>query len=109
MPSHDFGIMNKPPKPHKRYDSYEPQKFNCISVNDDYIMPLLEKLTSLKTYRHTLDNADSGLAYYGVTLIPPESLDTFIDLIYNNPELSDLTSLLIKAAESGSYVIHFGI
>lgn len=109
MPAHEFGIMDKPPKAHIRYDSYEPQKFNCISVNDDYIMPLLKKLTLLKTYWHTLDRTKFGLAYYGITLIPPESLDTFIDLIYNNPELSDLTSLLIKARDSDSYVIHFGI
>lgn len=109
MPAHEFGIMDKPPKVHRRYDSYEPQKFNCISVNDDYIMPLLEKLTLLKTYWHTLDRAEIGLAYYGITLIPPESLDTFIDLIYNKSELSDLTTLLIKARDSDSYVIHFGI
>ncbi|MCM1132167.1 MAG: hypothetical protein NC340_01715 [Ruminococcus flavefaciens] len=109
MPFHDFGIMNKPPKAHRRYDSYRPQKYGCISVNDDYIMPLCEELALLKTYWHTLDRAESGLAYYGITLIPPESLDGFIDLIYTNPDLSELTALLIKAKESDSYVIHFGI
>lgn len=44
MAKHEFGIMNVNPKPNKRYDSYEPEKYDCISVHDDYIGPLLEKL-----------------------------------------------------------------
>ena len=34
---HKFGIMQNAPKPRKRYDEYEPKKYNYISVDDDYI------------------------------------------------------------------------
>ena len=47
MAKHEFGIMNVNPKPNKRYDTYEPEKYDCISVHDDYIEPLLEKLAAL--------------------------------------------------------------
>lgn len=109
MPKHDFGIMPIEPKKGKRYDSYTPQKYNCISVDDGYILPLLEELRGVKCYWHTLDRPESGLAYYGITLIPPESLDAFIGMIWDNPKLSDLMALLKEAENTKNFVIHFGV
>lgn len=109
MPVHKFGIMQTKPKNGKKYDDYEPQKYKCISVDDDYILPLLEKFRGVKCYWHTLDRAEFGLAYYGVTLIPPESLDLIIEIIWNNNNLSELFTLLSKAEHENKYVIHFGI
>ncbi len=37
LAKHEFGIIQNAPKQGKRYDGYEPQKYNCISVNDDYL------------------------------------------------------------------------
>ena len=37
MPKHEFGIMQKSPATNKRYDSYEPEKYDCIVIDDDYI------------------------------------------------------------------------
>ena len=37
MAKHEFGIMESAPVSGKRYDEYEPKKYNCISVDDDYI------------------------------------------------------------------------
>ena len=71
MAKHEFGIMNVSPKPHERYDSYEPEKYNCISVHDDCIEPLLDKLEQIESYWHTLERPGKGLACYGITLIPP--------------------------------------
>ena len=35
MAKHEFGIMMDAPQPGKRYDEYEPWKYDCISVDDD--------------------------------------------------------------------------
>lgn len=43
MPEHNFGIMQTAPEKGKRFDNYTPEKYSCISVDDDDIMPLLEK------------------------------------------------------------------
>ena len=37
MAKHEFGIMESAPVNGKRYDEYEPKKYNCISVDDDHI------------------------------------------------------------------------
>ena len=36
LAKHEFGIMQDAPEPEKRYDEYEPRKYNCIAVDDDY-------------------------------------------------------------------------
>lgn len=109
MAKHDFGIMQTAPKAGKRYDSFTPEKYSCISVDDDYIQPLLEKLGNVKCFWHTLDRPEFGLAYCGITLIPPESFGSIIEIIRHNSNLSDLVALLTEAENSKKYVIHFGI
>lgn len=109
MPKHSFGIMQTAPKTGKRYDNYTPEKYNCISVDDVYILPLLEKLRGVQCFWHTLDRPEFGLAYYGITLIPPESLNAIIEMIWHNPNLSDLMALFVEAENTKKYVIHFGI
>ena len=109
MPKHEFAIMPTPPIQGTRYDCYEPQKYNCLLVNDDYILPLLERLNEVQCYWHTLDRSESGLNYCGITLIPPESLDAIISIVQDHGELSELLALLSKAKSEWKYVIHFGI
>ncbi len=109
MPKHEFGIMPEEPKKGKRYDHYEPEKYNCISVDDDDILPLLIKFKEVKCYWHTLDRPEFGLAYYGITLIPPESINSIIEMIWNNHYLSELLGLLSNAEKQHKYIIHFGI
>ena len=109
MLAHDFGIMRTEPIKGKRYNNYNTQKYNCISVHYDDILPLLEKLKCIKCYWQTLDRPEFGLDYYGITLIPPESLNGFIEIIWNNHNLSDLIALLIEAENGKNFVIHFGI
>ena len=79
MASHKFGIMNLSPELNERYDYYEPEKYDCISINDDYIEPLLEKLACIECYWHTLERPEIGLAYCGINLIPPSSMEQFIE------------------------------
>lgn len=77
MTKHEFGIFETEPEQDKRYDEYCPEKYGCIAIHDDYIEPLLGKLSLLETYIHTLSRPGNGLVYYGITLIPPSSLPKF--------------------------------
>ena len=106
---HEFGIMQNAPKPRKRYDEYDPQKYNCISVDDDYVEKIDANLNNIDFYWHTLDGPAKGIAYTGVTLIPPTSLQAFIAVIKDIAELSELKDLLKKALVENKWVIHFGL
>ena len=109
MAKHYFGIMQNAPSIGQRYDLYEPEKYECISVDDDHILPLLEDLKQLKCYWHTLDRPEMGLAYCGITIIPPDSLGRMMEIIKRERRLSRLYDLLAKAQREGKYIIHFGI
>ena len=109
MAKHEFGIMMDAPQQGKRYDEYEPWKYTCISVDDAYLEGVVERLSSIDFYWHTLSVKGKGLAYYGVTLVPPCSLKAFIDVIADNSELSELKKLLEKALNNNKWVIHYGL
>lgn len=111
MPKHEFGIMKNKPMNKDRFDEYEPNKYNCIEVDDDFIEPILIDLQSIDCYWHMLEVVGKGLAYCGITLIPPESMDILIKIlsIQNNLEYTDLISLANQAKQEDKYIIHFGI
>ena len=109
MAKHEFGIMRNGPKPSVRYDAYEPQKYNCISVEDEYIEAIAAKLNNVEFYWHCLDVPAKGLAYCGVTLIPPTSIESMLEPIKSVDELSNLAQLLQNAQNENKWVIHFGI
>ena len=111
MSKHNFGIMNNKPMNEERFDEYEPNKYNCISVDDDFIESILSELQNVNCYWHTLQNKGDGLAYCGITLIPPESMDSLKDilLLQDKIEYKDLISLVNKAKEENKYIIHFVI
>ena len=94
MANHEFGIMQNQPMNKERFDEYEPNKYDCIVVDDNFIEPILIDLQKLDCYWHTLQNPGKGLAYYGITLIPPDSLKAFIDAIADIPKLCELKKLL---------------
>ena len=109
MAKHEFGIMLDAPKKGKHYDEYEPWKYECISVDDKDLEGVVERLSSIDFYWHTLSVKGKGLAYCGVTLVPPCSLKAFIDSIADIPELCELKKLLKKALDKNKWVIHYGI
>ena len=109
MAYHEFGIMQTPPQKGLRFDEYEPGKYGCISFNDDYIENIIEQLCDIDFYWHTLDISGKGIAYCGVTLIPPSSMQQFISIIENIPELQELKQLLSKAHKETKWIIHFGL
>ena len=109
MAKHEFGIMECSPLSGKRYDDYEPEKYHCISVDDDYIEGIAPKLIDVDFYWHSIDIPEKGLAYCGITLIPPAAIKQFIPLIESIEELSELRCLLQKALSANKFVIHYGL
>jgi hypothetical protein len=114
MPVHDFGIIDNIENL-KRNIGYEPQKYKCISVDDEIINYLNEHLSIMRTYFHSLERPEFGLAYWGITIIPPDSLSMFYDVITSSTmykksaELNELASKIFQAKEENKYMIHFGI
>ena len=109
MAKHEFGIMQNAPEQGKRYDKYESQKYNCISVDDDYVEDIDVNLNNIDFYWHTLDCPAKGMAYTGITLIPPTSIQVFIAVIKDIAGLNELKDLLDKAFVENKWVIHFGL
>jgi hypothetical protein len=62
MPVHNFGIIDNIEN-EKSKIGYEPQKYNCISVDDEIIIHLNEHLSIMRTYFHSLERREFGLAY----------------------------------------------
>lgn len=109
MAKHEFGIMMINPKPNERYDTYEPEKYGCISVHDDFIEPLLEKMSVIDCYWHTLECPNKNIAYCGITLIPPDSMNRFIEILNGAAGTDELKQLIIRAKEENKFIIHYGI
>jgi len=111
----EFGIINEI-NSSKDYSKYEPEKYDCIYIDDDiYINDWWKRLTTMKTYFHCMDRPAFALARWGVTLIPPESLPIFWDIvitdkrIYTDWHLVDLANKIRKAIETNKFMIHFGV
>lgn len=109
MAKHEFGIMQATPQKGKRYDAYDPQKYNCITVDDDYLEDIVTNFNDIDFYWHSLDVPGKGIAYCGITLIPPTSMQAFISVIDNLSELSELKALIQKAYAENKWMIHFGL
>ena len=118
LAKHEFGIIDSFEE-NKWYSDYEPERYNCISVRDDLIEQLIinydEELKSIKTYFQISTQPGMGLDYCGVTLIPPESLKQFGDVIirannqYQSQELEALIEVISDAIKEDKYLIHYGI
>ena len=109
MAMHEFGIVREIPKAGCRYDEYVPEKYDCISINDDIVEVFANRLLDVEMCWHTIDIVGKGLVYCGITLIPPTSLGSVIDVIDGFDELLELRELLKQAQQQNLYVIHFVI
>ena len=111
--THEFGIIKDITE--KSYKNYAPEKSQCISIDDEIITNLMKPLSLLKTYFHSLNRPEYGLAYHGITIIPPESLPTFLDIVLSADDLKqfeDLNELgqeIMQAKNENKYMIHYGI
>jgi hypothetical protein len=91
------------------------QAYDCVDIHDNYLNDWWERLELMKTFFHRMDRPAFALARYEVTLIPPESLPVFQDIvitdkrIYSDDNLVDLANLIQEAIEKNTYMIHFGV
>ena len=107
--THAFGIMNQPPRPGQRYDDYAPERYVCAWAEDDELGEAAEALSGADCYWGTLDRPEKGLAWCGVTLLPPESLPCLLAALEGRPALQAVYRLLRRAEQAHQFVIHFGI
>lgn len=113
MPYHEFGILME--NQIKASYNYNPSEYQCISVEDDIVMPLVTSFKTLKTFHHSFNQPNLGLAYYGITLIPYDSLGEFQNVLIShkkfakNPEMINLIGLVTMALKNHNGIIHFGI
>ncbi len=109
MAMHEFGIVREIPKAGCRYDEYVPEKYDCIFIDDDIVEVFANGQLDVDMHWHTIDVTGKGLAYCGITLIPPASLSSVIDVIDAFDQLWELRELLKQAQQQNLYVIHFVI
>ncbi|WP_413537313.1 hypothetical protein [Enterococcus malodoratus] len=101
--THEFGII--PELTEISYEEHAPKKYHCISP----------ALFLIKTYFDSFDRPEYGLAYYGTTIIPPESLSSFLDIVLSAKNLKKyediiaLSKIIIQAKRENKYMIHYGI
>lgn len=107
--THAFGIMPQPPQPGRRCDDYAPERYVCAWAEDDVLSEAAEAISGAECYWHTLDRPEKGLAWYGVTLVPPESLPALLAALEDRPALQPVSRLLRQAERAHQFVIHFGI
>lgn len=112
MPCHEFGIIDNFSGYLKKYLKYQPEKYNCISVDDDYFTEeISEKFSHVEMINPCLNKICYNLCYYGITIIPEKSLEAFRDVLINeNTDVfNELILLTTKAISENKNIIHYGI
>ena len=116
----DIGIMDSPVR-RNGFASYQEEMefYQCIRLPDEILEDWWEGVRGMDTYIHDLSQPGKALARYGYTLIPPESLELFEDVILTKTDpnflkeypdqIEALLILLRKAGREGKYIIHFGV
>ncbi len=110
----EFGIIEDIGETQKYF--YDPDKYQCVCIDDDiYIDDWWNKLVLLKTYFHSLDRPEFGLARWGITLIPPESLPGFQEIVLSDGRINEdvhlreLADKIQDAISRNKFMIHFGV
>lgn len=114
MPVHEFALydraLNESQEP-----IYDPHSQEYTEVDDDLILEIDDACSNMRTYFHSYNRPQFGLTYYGITIIPSESLATFYEIVtrlyafHRLEELTELASLIIRAEREGKDLVHFGV
>ena len=108
---HEFGIMTENPSSDVSYNTYEPKKYNVVSIHDDYIENIILEFNTIKCYWHSLECEEYNIAYFGITLIPPVSVAQFLSVFQKQQtsEYNEIIRLFESAIRKNKFIIHFGI
>ncbi len=106
----DYSNIGSPSNYKTIYELYQ-----CVSIPDDIVSEWISLTQDIPTYLGSLSNPFMGIDHYGVTLIPPESIQRFIVIVEKYIDcpsplsISMLTNLLKLALEQSYYIICYGI
>ncbi len=109
MAKHEFGFMDRAPQSGERYDTYEPDRYHCISIDDSHIEGRLSDFEILPCYAHMVDIPCGGLCYCGITLIPPHTAGEMCRMVSHDYAFDELIPMLLRAEQEHKWIIHFGI
>jgi hypothetical protein len=111
----EFGIIGNIDKTKDYGAEYLPEFYHCVAICDDALDDWWEELTKVKTFYHCMDRPSTAFARYGVTLIPPESLDTLIEIIgaKTRAEFMDdaleIIEMMKRAKSEHKFIINYGV
>lgn len=110
----EFGIIEELDV-EKDYGDYNPEQYRCKTICDDAINDWWKSLEKMPSYFHSYNRPASALARWGVTIIPPSSLELFIRVIITETknefrtDALEIVALLEEARTRNKFVIHYGI
>lgn len=112
--THEFGVLHLSDR-QSSYDMYEPERFDCVSVDGEVVDRLIEELSKMRTFSHSYDRPGYGLEHHGVTLIPYESLSLFYQVVkktmyvHESEQLNQLVAKIAQAQVAKKDMIHYGL
>ncbi len=116
MISTEFGIIDNIEDTVMNGVSFDLEKYHCAAIDDDiYINDWWDRLSLLKTFFQSLERPSFGLARWGITIIPPESLPDFQNIVISDKRINSDENLVVlsekigQAIKENKYMIHFGV
>jgi hypothetical protein len=111
----EFGIIDNLDYEKDYAKAYEPDKYGCIAICSDAVSDWYSFLTDMPSFYHKYSRPEFGIARYGVTLIPPSSLDLLTDVMKSKtrnefkPDALEIIKLLEKAKSEDKFVILYDV
>jgi len=97
------------------YSAYQPENYKCISLNDCYLDDWWRDLSIIRSYFHNMKRPSLSIARYGVTILPPDSLGMFQDIMLKDKrlkkdrELQRAAGIIGEAIACKKYIIIYGV
>lgn len=113
MPYHEFAIYKKKPNYFTNFSRMYLKNKIIVKMNDEIInnISFSNVETYFNYYRERCKKYDLNLL--GITIIPPTSLEKFLNVIKshnkNNEVMKELINLTEEAIKGNNYIIHYGI
>ena len=105
---HEFGILPTVPKPGEEFDD-TPQKYNCVTIEDDLLECYGQAINALDCCWNTIDQREKGLAWYGISLLPPATAGQLCKILEQDPNCAEVCEILRRAYAESRFVIHYGV